>query len=289
MLEKFVEINNLKMFYRIFHKHVEIEQLDHSQLIMVVLHGALGLIDHQIELEAFMSFSEKVQLVFIDQRGCGRTTGGTVDELNFKQCGDDLYNFCIALQIKNPILTGISMGGFVIMSCIEDHPSLPRAIIFCNTEAKKLPNERRNMFLKLGGSIAERAVVDFDNHPDDVDKTKIFFETCIPYFSKKPFSLTPPYKTDFNIWSKASKEWSTNMDYRETLKKSVRCPALILAGEDDPNHPLASAKQLVDSIPKQFCYFKPIPGAGAPVYQDQPESFKAAINEFLINISAAVM
>lgn len=286
MPKKFADVNGLKMFYRIFHHQIEIEQLDPSKETMVVLHGALGLVDHQIELEAFMGFSENMQVVFIDQRGCGRTTGGTIDEFSFKQCGKDLYTFCDKLHIKNPILAGASMGGFIIMSCVVDYPLFPKAIILFNTEAKKLPMERQKMFLKLGGVKAEKAVVDLDNHPDSIEKTNIFLETCLPYFSKKPFAFPPAYKTNFDIWSKASYEWSTSMDYRDALKRTIQCPVLILAGEDDPNHPLAGAKELANSIPEKFRHFNPIPGAGAPVYQDQPEKFKELVIEFLKVINA---
>jgi pimeloyl-ACP methyl ester carboxylesterase len=139
------------------------------------------------------------------------------------------------------------------------------------------------MFLKLGSDKAAQAASEFDNNPSDIEKFQKFAETCVPYFSKKPFTLMQGYKEDWNVWIKNAIQWSI-MDYRDDLKKSVQCPTLILAGEDDPNHPLASSTELAHCIPEQFRHFEVIANAGAPVYQDQPEAFNKAVSDFLKKI-----
>ena len=90
----------------------------------------------------------------------------------------------------------------------------------------------------------------------------------------------PPAKTNLDLWLKNSKEWS-EIDFRDTLQKYVQCPVLILAGEDDPNHPIASAIETANCIPNAYLHFDPIRGAGTPVYQDQPEAFRAGVFDFL--------
>ncbi len=113
--------------------------------------------------------------------------------------------------------------------------------------------------------------------------TDNFFAICVPYFSKKPFTITKSAKTNMNLWLKNAKEWN-EMDFREILKKYVQCPVLILAGVNDPNHPIACAIETANYIPKKYLHFNPIQNAGTPVYHDQPEEFRIRIETFLQNL-----
>jgi pimeloyl-ACP methyl ester carboxylesterase len=277
----FLKVNELNMFYRVFRDNQETQDFIPSLKTMVVLHGGFGLIDHQIEVAHWREFSKSVQIIFLDQRGCGRTEGGTLASLSLDQCGEDIYAFCQALKIKKPIIAGISMGGFAMMAYLTKHPEHPSAIVLCNTEAKKSAQARKEAFLKFGNLQASEAADIFDQDPGSIEKSKLFFEKCVPYFSKKEFALMPAFKEDWEVWSKCSREWSTTMDYRERLKKSIQCPVLFLAGEDDPNHPLASSVETANCIPEKYRHFHIIPQSGAPVYQDQPDAFKQLVSEFI--------
>lgn len=276
----FIQVNDIKMFYRVFRDEIEVSTVDSKLDTMIVLHGAPGLIDHQIELEAWREFSSLLQVVFLDLRGCGQTEDGDLSQWSLKLCAEDLHAFSEALHLEKPILAGVSSGGFIIMHYLANYAAQPKAIIFCNTEAKKSPVERKNTFLRVGTPEAARAAAVFDADPTNIEKSNTFFDTCVPYFSKKPFSLTPPAKTNIDLWIKNSKEWS-EMDFRESLKKNVQCSVLILAGEDDPNHPIACAIETANCIPEQYLHFDPIKDAGAPVYQDQPEAFRQRVTQFL--------
>jgi pimeloyl-ACP methyl ester carboxylesterase len=277
----FVKVHELNMFYRVFRDNAEAQDLIPSLKTMIVLHGGFGLIDHQIEVSHWREFSKLVQVVFIDQRGCGRTEGGTIEGYSLKKYGEDIFGFCQSLKIVKPIIAGISAGGMAIMAYLTKHSDHPGAIILCNTEAKKSAEARKAAFLKFGSTQAAEAVDIFDSDPANIEKSKLFFETCVPYFSKNEFSLVPAFKEDWGIWKKFAVEWSTSMDYREALKKAITCPVLFLAGEDDPNHPLESSIETANSIPEKYRHFHVIAKTGAPVYQDQPEAFKKLINDFI--------
>ncbi|MCX7124019.1 MAG: alpha/beta hydrolase [Gammaproteobacteria bacterium] len=275
----FIQSNDIKIFYRVFQNGVESATINPTLSTMIVLHGAPGLIDHQIEVEAWKSFSNTVQVIFPDLRGCGQTEDGDLNQWSLKLCSEDLHTFCQKLGIHKPILAGISSGGFIIMHYLAKYADYPRGIILCNTEARKSPTERKKVFLRVGTAKAAEAAAIFDADPTSLEKSNAFFETCVPYFSKKPFSLMSPAKTNTSLWLKNSKEWS-EIDFRENLKK-IQCLTLYLAGTDDPNHPLASAIEAVNCIPKAFVHFDPIQDAGAPVYQDQPDAFEKRVSNFL--------
>jgi proline iminopeptidase len=275
----FTQANDIKIFYRIFQNEKEVATVNSTLPTMIVLHGAPGLIDHQIEVEAWKGFSNTVQVIFPDLRGCGQTEDGDLNQWSLKLCSEDLHAFCQNLGLNKPILAGVSSGGFIIMHYLDKYADRPKGIILCNTEARKSPIERKKVFLRVATPQATKAAATFDADPTNLEKSNAFFETCIPYFSKKPFSLTKPAKTNEELWLKNSKEWS-EMDFRENLKKT-QCPTLYLAGTDDPNHPLVSAIEAAACIPKAFLHFDPIVGAGAPVYQDRPDDFKKRVIDFL--------
>ena len=94
----FLQANDIKVFYRVFRNEVECSAADPKLKTMIVLHGAPGLIDHQIELEAWREFSKEIQVVFVDLRGCGKTEDGNLSRWSLKLCGEDLYEFCKALK-----------------------------------------------------------------------------------------------------------------------------------------------------------------------------------------------
>jgi pimeloyl-ACP methyl ester carboxylesterase len=163
------------------------------------------------------------------------------------------------------------------------NPKYPKAIILCNTEAKKSIDARKQEFLRLGSQKTTEAVAYFDEAPWEEERLKVFFDACAPYISKTQYDWLPAAKTNLAVWAQFAKEWNV-MDLREDLKASVQCPTLILAGGDDPNHPIACAVETANCIPKQYLHFDPIPGAGAPVYQDQPEAFRKRVEAFLQEI-----
>jgi proline iminopeptidase len=282
----FIIANDLNIHYRIFRDGAEVHSIDPNQKTMIVLHGGPGLIDHQMEAP-YWNFSKQIQIIFPDLRACGKTDDGDISKWSIDLCADDLYAFCKALKLENPLLAGVSTGGFVIMSCITKHPTLPGAIIFCNTEARKSPEARKKALLRKGAYEAAAAAEAFDKDPTNNEKAQIFFEKCAPYFSTASFQWIPPAKSNWDVWAKNSKEWAA-IDYRENLKRYVQCPVLYLAGVDDPNHPIDSSIETANAIPKKYLYFHAIPGAGAPVYLDQPEIFNTLVSDFIEHYKAAI-
>jgi pimeloyl-ACP methyl ester carboxylesterase len=77
-----------------------------------------------------------VQVVYFDQRGNGRSTGGGPETWNLAQWGDDVKGLCEALGIDKPIVYGGSFGGFVAQSYATRHPDHPAKLILASTAAR---------------------------------------------------------------------------------------------------------------------------------------------------------
>ena len=69
-------------------------------------------------------------------------------------------------------------------------------------------------------------------------------------------------------------------DTRADLSR-IRCPTLVLAGEDDPQSPLAGAEEVAEAVPREALVgFHVFPRARHSLFRDAPEATVALV-EFL--------
>src|SRR5260221_356937 len=81
---------------------------------MIILHGGPGF-DHTYLRPWLDPVSEVAQLIYIDQRGCGRSQRHTHEYYQLGIMADDIVLFCKTLDIERPIVLGQSFGGFVAL------------------------------------------------------------------------------------------------------------------------------------------------------------------------------
>jgi pimeloyl-ACP methyl ester carboxylesterase len=65
---------------------------------------------------------------------------------------------------------------------------------------------------------------------------------------------------------------------------AVRCPMLILAGEDDPICPLPVVEELASQLPKETTRFVRLPGARHTIFRDRPDLAFPAVRNFVFQI-----
>src|SRR5205807_2863814 len=61
----------------------------------------------------------------------------------------------------------------------------------------------------------------------------------------------------------------------------LRCPTLVLAGEEDPITPIVFAEELAAAIPHHLLRFERFANAGHDISRDEPERFFKTIREFI--------
>ena len=62
----------------------------------------------------------------------------------------------------------------------------------------------------------------------------------------------------------------------------IRCPTLVIGGEDDPMHPIESQADLAAALPPHLVQFERFAGCGHGVVQDAPERTMALLREFIL-------
>jgi len=70
-----------------------------------------------------------------------------------------------------------------------------------------------------------------------------------------------------------------------SLTGAVRCPVLVLAGEDDPVCPLPVVEELASQLPADTTRLVRIPGARHTIFRDRPDLAFPAVRSFVAQIS----
>ena len=79
---------------------------------VLLLHGGPGA-DHSSFKPGFGQLADVAQVVYMDQRGQGRSDRRPKHEWTLDTWADDVVRFCEATGIAHPIVVGNSFGGMV--------------------------------------------------------------------------------------------------------------------------------------------------------------------------------
>jgi proline iminopeptidase len=61
----------------------------------------------------------------------------------------------------------------------------------------------------------------------------------------------------------------------------IKCPTLIVAGEDDPITPIADMEDIAAAIRPDLVRLERFAGAGHGVYRDRPDAFFSILRDFI--------
>jgi predicted alpha/beta-fold hydrolase len=86
--------------------------------VLVALHGGPGA-DHSLFKPVLGRAAEFAQVVYLDQRGSGRSDAGDPASWTWERWADDVVDFCDALGIANPVLERVSRP-VLIMNGADD-------------------------------------------------------------------------------------------------------------------------------------------------------------------------
>ena len=219
---------------------------------IVMLHGGPGF-DHSYLKPELQALAEHAQVVFLDQRGQGRSDPGNPGDWHLDQWADDVATFCRMLGIEKPILLGHSFGGFVALATAVRHPELASGLVILASAAHVQREAVIARFGELGGPNAAGAARVLFERPDDEAAFAGFAQFCFPLYAKDPagmmakLSLTAQRPQVQAHFFRPDGEFG-RFDYRAGLRE-CRTPTLMLHGQLDPIVPVAFAENTASCFP----------------------------------------
>jgi pimeloyl-ACP methyl ester carboxylesterase len=256
--------------------------------VLVAVHGGPGL-DHMTVKSALGPLADDFQVLYFDLRGHGRSDRSSAGFWNMRTWADDLRRLCDALGLRKPVILGSSFGGNVALTYAALFPDHPGGVILANTTGGHRDEQRViEAFGRLGGSEAA-AIIKRIYAGDTEDLQAEFTRVCYPLYSGTPG------------WAEESRQFLARMirnpdvalhyDSHEassfdpwSLLGAVRCPILVLAGEDDPVCPLPVVEELASQLPTGTTRLVRLPGARHTTFRDRPDLAFPAVRNFVSQI-----
>jgi proline iminopeptidase len=261
------------------------------------IHGGPGL-DHTYFLPQMEQFASLHQLVLLDQRGSGKSSGEiTSDSINIDQFVEDLENVRRSLGFKKIILLGHSWGSLIVCKYAIKYPERVTSIILMNPipasqEGMQAFGEEVNGRKKTIAEALKKIEEDpeyIKNSPTLVtDWYRLMFSTycCNPadaekltlHFTKS--SITEDKKIQ-DIISKGL--LSKAYDFYTEFSK-ITCSTLIIHGECDPIK-MKDSEKLHQTIKGSNLVI--LPKAGHFPFVENPEALFTVIQKFLTPLSTS--
>jgi proline iminopeptidase len=241
---------------------------------VVLLHTGPGL-DHTLYKEHIgPALAQDAQVVYLDQRGAGRSDWSSEEHWTLDTWVEDLTQFCDALELQRPMLLGTGLGGVVALLYAARQPERIDRLVLVSTVARDVHTRVIAIFDRLGGPEAGEVAARYFAAPSEATFAE-YMRVCVPLYTREPLPADSVARIAMNTALSATWDRSGERDYdvRADAAK-VRCPTLLLIGEDDPASALVGGEELAEALPSELVTFRTFPRTGHGVFRDAPEAIE---------------
>ena len=275
-----IEVNNSRLYVDIVGSGLVAKGPEMVERPTVfILHGGPGM-DHTTMKPDFNPLAEVAQLVYYDHRGQGRSDTDKPENWNLDQWADDLRALIELLGVDNPIVLGLSFGGFVAQNYAIRHADKLHKLILASTVARILPERVFDAFQEFGGNEVRETAEEFWSGPNEENTAK-YMRDCLPLYTR---TERDPEEAQRAIWTPEviehfSKPGGENwtFDFRKGLE-AITCPTLITAGDIDPITPLSGVMEMADHVPLKIRELEVFSNCGHGVHRDDQKAFEVMKN-----------
>lgn len=277
------QINNVRLYYKVMGKGKTI----------VILHGGPGM-NHTYFLPHMGWLAHYYELIFYDQRACGRSSGVIDSEsLTLDNYVEDLEGIRKAFNLDKMNVMGHSFGGLLAMYYGIMYPeNLGSLILVDSAPASSKLNVKymksKEICMTDGDRITVEKIIQSEGF---ADRKSLLIEELFRISEKVNFydqSLIDSFFLKFN--EKAAKNVFfinvlmrrdiVNYDIHESLSK-IECPTLIIHGDHD-TVPLEAAQKIHQHIKNShYVIFK---NCGHYPFIESPAEFFRTVKDFLDNL-----
>lgn len=261
----YINVNNIKLYY--------INEGTGNEVI-VFSHGLLW--SHKMFLDQIDFLKKNFTLIAYDHRGQG---GSEKNSASF-----DMDTLTLdALQLIDQLVgkpvhfVGLSMGGFVGMRLAARYPEKIKSLILLETSANSEPVENLPKYKMLNGIVGLFGVIP----PVAKSVMKIMFAQSWLENPKNDI-LIERWKKELRSNKKSITKSVEAVIYRKGVEeeiRSIKCPTMIVVGDEDIATKPEKAKFIQMSIPKSSLHI--VQGAGHSSSIEKPEQINKLLHEWL--------
>jgi pimeloyl-ACP methyl ester carboxylesterase len=254
---------------------------------VVLLHGGPAA-DHTAFKPIMSRLARSAQLIYLDQRGGGRSSRGTHDTWTIRRWTIDVRELCDALGITKPILLGQSFGTVIAMRYAIDYPGDVGGLVLASPYATGDLSSAYPLFRELGGDLVAEAAHDFWETPTPHGLER-YLDLCVPFYSgHRPSNrAVQPGTSRARLPSDVLLHYAQGehqaLDLHGEVAK-IQCPAILLSGGRDPITPPHHADGIVASMPPSLGIAHVLPEAGHHVFHEAGEQSFHLTEQFISQV-----
>lgn len=261
-----ITVNNISLSY--------IDEGPENAPVIIFIHGFP--FNKEMWDMQLAALNEKFRVIAYDVRGHGNSWCGT-DDFSIELFVKDLLALMDKLEIEKTTLCGLSMGGYIALNAIENHPHRFDSLILCDTscaadspEAKEKRMKAIEIILENGvEKFADDSIKNFFAHESFITKKEVIAEVREIMINTTEKSII---KTLLAL--------SRRLETCSTLWK-IKVPVLILVGEEDKITPPEAAQFMYEEI--NGSVISVITNAGHLSNVENPDQFNEQLTRFLEN------
>jgi pimeloyl-ACP methyl ester carboxylesterase len=240
---------------------------------VVVVHTGPGS-DHTAYKEHIGPYlAQDAQVVYVDQRGCGRSDRSDPTRWNVDTWASDLRGLVRRLGVERPVVLGAGFGAFIALRYAQQWPDELSKLVLSNPNARVVTTRLVARYDELGGPVAGEIAHEFLENPSEITLAAFLrdcFPVMVPLNDPARLMLLPLWNLELAVHWTATE--MRTLDLRPDLA-AITAPTLVLAGTDDPQYPLASIEEVIDGL--AGAQVERYPGARHSVFRDAPQCLEA--------------
>ncbi len=253
--------------------------------IAFVVHGGPGA-DHTSFKPTFTPLSQKMQLVYFDHRGQGRSQRGNPATYTLDNNVEDMEALRQHLGLGKIVVIGASYGGMVAMTYASRYPANVSHLMAIVTVADSRFLERAQATLAKHGTASQQAIAQhlWNGTFRDAAHLQEYFRIMAPLYSMtydptvaQPNGHRAILSADaINV---AFGGWLRTYDIRSQLHR-ITAPTLVIAGRHDWICPPEFSEEIAQLIPNAD--LRIFENSGHSIRVDEPEALLDAIAGFIV-------
>ena len=255
---------------------------------LVLLHGGPGA-DHSLFKPEFSVIADVAQVIYLDQRGSGRSDRSEAAKWTWTRWADDVAAFCQAIGVGRCVLLGLSSGGMVGMLCAARHPELAAGLVLDSTFGVPTTlEESLEVFERRGGPVAREAARRYLGGDTSPAAAEAWKEHGLPLYGSANDGGMATRRARARINDEVQAHFRRGGCGPADVAAwadCITCPTLILAGEDDPVSPAAAALRLAASLRNSPVQVETLPGVGHGVFRQAPQPAFGLLRSFLRQVA----